>query len=210
MTDHVPSVGSPEFRDPSEQHAAPKFTEMETLGTVVRSRRTSMAVDPTTTVPDRLVSQLCELATWAPCHKRTWPWRFASLTGAARRRLGDTAADAMAARGDDEARVAKTRTKYERTPNVLVVGSAPGDTELRTVENRDAVAAAVQNLLLAATAAGVASYWSSCPKGADEAVAELCGFEPGTAIVAIVYLGWASGATVAVPPRPAPAIARLT
>lgn len=200
----------PDLRDPSEAHAAPKFEEMAVLGRLIRSRRTSMNVDASSPVPDRLVDQLCELATWAPCHKRTWPWRFASLTGAARRRLGDTAADAMAAHGDDPAKVDKTRTKYERTPNILVVGSAPGDTDLRDVENRDAVAAAVEHVLLGATAAGIASYWSSCPKGANDAVAALCGFEPGTHVVAIVYLGWATDTTVAVPARPAPPVTRLT
>ena len=65
----------------------------------------------------------------------------------------------------------------------------------------DAVAAGVQNLLLGATAAGLASYWGSCPKGANDVVAELCGFVPGTFVVAIIYLGWADG-DVAVPERP--------
>jgi nitroreductase len=210
MTENAMNPGSPQFNDPSERHLAPQFAEMATLGRVIRSRRTSMNVDASAPVSDRLIEQLCELATWAPCHKRTWPWRFASLTGPARRRLGDTVADAMAVHGDDTAKVTKTRTKYERTPNVLVVGSAPGDTELRTLENRDAVAAGVEHILLGATAAGVASYWSTCPKGANDAVAGLCAFEVGTTIVAIIYLGWASDTTVAVPNRPAPTITRLT
>ena len=75
----------------------------------------------------------------------------------------------MAARGDEPARVDKTRRKYLRAPGMLVVGSAAGDTPLRTIENRDAVAAGIQNVLLGATAAGLASFWSSCPKGAEEA-----------------------------------------
>lgn len=181
----------------------------EDLATTIRRRRTHMLVDRDRPVPTELVTELCELATWAPCHKRTWPWRFALFTGDARARLGEVAAAAMAERGDPEAKVAKTRTKYLRTPATLVVGSAPGDTPLRTAENRDAVSAGVQNLLLAATAAGLASYWSSCPKGADEAVAELCGFEPGTAVVAVVYLGW-SAADVAPVPRPPVQLTHLT
>jgi nitroreductase len=63
------------------------------------------------------------------------------------------------------------------------------------------VAAGVQNILLAATANGLASYWGSCPKGANEVVAELCGFEPGSIVVAIIYLGWATE-TVVAPERP--------
>jgi len=167
---------------------------------LARSRRTNMIVDQQP-VPRSLVEQLCELAQWAPNHKRTWPWRFAEFIDGGRAVLGEVIADAMAANGDDPAKVAKARTKYLRTPVVLVLGAAPGDSPQRTGENRDAVAAGLQNLLLGATALGIASYWGSCPRGANDAVAELCRFEPGTHVTAIVYLGWATGA-VAGPMRP--------
>ncbi len=144
-TSHVDSLTSDELRDPSELHTAPAFTEMQTIGRIVRARRTSMLVLPDEELPADLVQSLCDLAMWAPNHKRTWPWCFASFTGAGRSTLGTVIADAMAAHGDDEAKVAKARTKYTRTPNVLVVGSAPGDSPLRTAENRDAVAAGIQN-----------------------------------------------------------------
>ena len=74
---------------------------------------------------------------------------------------------------------------------------------MRTGENRDAVAAGIQILLLAATERGLASYWSTCPKGANDAVADLCGFESGTHISGLIYLGWATSTTEA-PQRPAP------
>lgn len=169
---------------------------------LVRARRTNMTVDRDRPVPHAIVEELCELAQWAPNHKRTWPWRFALCEGEGRARLGDVIADAMAERDDPPEKVAKTRTKYLRTPATLVVGSAPGDTVLRTFENRDAVAAGVQTLLLGATAHGLASYWGSCPKGAHDAVNRLCGFEDGTYVVAIIYLGWQAEPAVA-PDRPA-------
>jgi nitroreductase len=181
-----------------EQNGGVKPSELDDL---IRRRRTSMVVDRDRPVPAELVAELCELAQWAPNHKRTWPWRFALVTGDARARLGDAIADAMQAYGDPPEKVAKTRTKYLRTPATLVVGSAPGDTDLRTAENRDAVAAGIQNLLLAATARGLATYWGSCAKGANDVVAELCDFEPGTHISALIYLGWAAG-DAAPPPRP--------
>ena len=171
----------------------------------IRSRRTSMLVDKDRPVPDKLIHELCELATWAPNHKRTWPWRFAAITGPAQLRFGDTVAQAMAAFGDEPAKVDKARTKYARTPSVVVIGSTAGDSELRTIENRDATAAAVQNLMLAATARGLATYWGSCPKGANDPVAEFCGFEPDTAVVCIMYIGWATSA-VETPMRPQPSI----
>lgn len=162
------------------------------LNALIRSRRTSMLVDPNRAVPLEVVEQLCEVAQWAPNHKRTWPWRFALIHGEGRSRLGTAIADAMEVRGDPADKVAKARGKYLRTPATLVVGSAAGDSVDRTAENRDAVAAGIQNLLLAGTALGLATYWGSCPKGANDVVGELCGFEPGTHVSAIIYLGWAT------------------
>lgn len=175
--------------------------DLDAMAALIRRRRTSMLVDKERAVPRALVEQLCDLAQWAPNHKRTWPWRFAVIEGEGRARLGHVIAEAMAQRGDPAEKVAKARTKYTRTPSVLVVGSAAGDSELRTAENRDAVAAGIQNTLLGATAAGLASYWGSCPKGANDAVVELCGFEPSTFVAAIIYLGWAAS-EVAAPERP--------
>jgi nitroreductase len=173
------------------------------LAELIRRRRTSMLVDKQRPVPHALIRDLCELAQWAPNHKRTWPWRFAIADGEARARLGEVIAEAMQSHGDPPEKVEKARTKYLRTPVTLVVGSAPGDSPLRTAENRDATAAAIQILLLAATEQGLGSYWSTCPKGANDVVAELCGFEPGTHISALIYLGWAT-TTVESPGRPAP------
>jgi nitroreductase len=180
-------------------------SDLADLSDLVRRRRTSMLVDKQRPVPHQIICDLCELAQWAPNHKRTWPWRFAIADGEARARLGEVIADAMQMHGDPPEKVEKTRTKYLRTPVTLVVGSAPGDSPLRTAENRDAVAAAIEIMLLAATAQGLASYWGSCPKGANDAVVELCEFEPGTHISALIYLGWATS-TVESPGRPAPIV----
>ena len=175
--------------------------EMAGFAELARSRRTSIVVDKQRAVSRATIEQLCELAQWAPNHKRTWPWRFATAEHHGRARLGNVIADAMDLHGDPPEKIAKARTKYLRTPCVLVVGSAVGDSDTRTAENRDAVAAGVQNILLAATSIGLASFWGSCPRGANDAVAELCGFEPGTYVTALIYLGWATD-TVVAPERP--------
>ena len=167
-----------------------------------------MLVDKERPIPSDVIRELCELAQWAPNHKRTWPWRFAIAEGPARARLGNAVADAMQANGDPPEKVDKTRTKYLRTPATIVVGSAAGDSPQRSGENRDAVAAGIEIMLLAATAHGLASYWSSCPKGANDTVADICGFEPGTHITGLIYLGWATS-SIEPPSRPAPEIRHI-
>lgn len=181
--------------------------DFDAVARVISSRRTSMVVDPDRDVDDEVIDELLRLATWAPCHKRTWPWRFCVVRGDSRAALGATVADAMQRVGDPAPKVDKARTKYLRTPVVLVVGSAVGDTPNRTAENRDATAAAVQNLLLAATARGVATYWGSCPVGANDDVARFAGFDDGTSVVGLFYLGWSTASPEA-PERPAPVINR--
>ena len=121
---------------------------------------------------------MCELVTWAPNHKKTWPWRFALFTDHGRARLGDDDGRRHGrGRFGDEGKRLKTRTKYLRTPAVLVVGATPHDNSMLDLENRDAVAAGVQNLLLGATTIGLASFWSTPALTSPPRVLELCGFD---------------------------------
>ena len=173
------------------------------LSALVRSRRSSLLIDAQREVPRTVVEELLELLTWAPNHKRTWPWRLAVLTGDTRRTLGESIADVMAAQGDDAPKVEKTRTKYLRSPLVIAVGAAPGDSPERTAENRYAVAAGVQNMLLAAHAHGLAALWGSPMRGANATINTVCGFAPDTEVLGLIYLGWPTGA-VESPTRPAP------
>jgi nitroreductase len=176
--------------------------DLTRFGELVRARRTSLLVERDRPVPEDLVAGLCELATWAPNHKKSWPWRFALFTGDGRARLGDAFADDMTDREfGDEAKRAKTRTKYLRAPAVLVVGSAAHEHPTFHVENRDAVAAGIQNLLLGATAAGLASFWSTPPLADAGRVLTLAGFDPDVTMIGVLYLGWPSGAPE-VPRRP--------
>jgi nitroreductase len=179
---------------------------MADLYDVIARRRTSLRVDPDRPVPAELLQRLCVAAAWAPNHHRTWPWRFAVFSGDARRRLGEALAGYEEARGAAEAKVAKARTKYLRSPVVLAVGCAADPDPVTAMENRDAVAAAVQNLLLAATAEGLASYWGTGAVTEAPAVKALCGLEPADELVALVYLGWPVGLDPEAPARPEPEI----
>lgn len=176
--------------------------DFEGLAELIRSRRTSMFVDQSREVPGAVVEQLCELASWAPNHKKTWPWRFALFTGEGRQRLGETMVlDMIDADIGDDAKRAKTASKYLRTPATLVVGCEPHENEMLHQENRDAVAAAIQNLMLAATSLGLATFWSTPAVTSPPRVLELCAFGATDRVVGIVYLGWADAEPTA-PERP--------
>ena len=176
---------------------------------LARARRTHMLVDREREVPAQLIDRLCEVATWAPSHKRTWPWKFAACTGEARYRLGEAfVADMVDRDFGDEGKRAKTLTKYGRTPAVLVVGCAPHEKPSLHDENRDAVSAAIQNILLGATAAGLSSFWSTAPLIDSPRALTFCGFDADDRIIAVIYLGWPVS-TVEPPQRPPVDVAHL-
>lgn len=176
---------------------------------IASQRRSSLRVDPDKAVPDDLVDRLIVLAATAPNHKRTFPWRFRIVSGRARADLGEALAQDLIDAGQDEAKIEKARSKYLRAPVLIAVASIDGEDATMTAENRDAVSAAIQTLLLGATAAGLASYWSTGAAMTSVRLRDFCGFNATDTIVGLVYLGWPIGDP---PPidRPAPESLRIS
>jgi nitroreductase len=170
----------------------------QAVAETIRERRSNLNVDGERPVPRELIDELIELASAAPNHYRTNPWRFVVLTGPARARIGEIAADAVARQPDaKEAIVERQRVQFLRAPAVIVAAAAPDDDPIKHFENKHTVAAGVQNILLAATAHGLASAWRSGPAMVDPAVSApvkaVLGLDPGDEIVAFVYLGFPVG-----------------
>lgn len=192
----VPLVGAPPpVADPGDAAV---------LDRVIAARRTSLLIDPDSPVAVADVEALIAAATWAPNHKRTWPWRFTVISDGARDRFGAALAAAAEAAGAAPAAVEKVRGKYRRSPVVVLVWCRASEDPHRHAEDRDAVAAATQNLLLAATARGLASQWASLGEALVPAASEFADVDDDD-LVALVYLGWPTG-QVAVPPRPDPKV----
>lgn len=176
------------------------LVSLDDFAALVTARRTSLLLDADREVPGELIARLCELAMWAPNHKKTWPWRFASFTGEGRNRIGEAYFDDLVAAGADprHPKLTKTKGKYARAGAIVAVGSAPDDDASLDAENAYAVAAGIEHMLLGATAAGLGSFWGSPPLLEAPTALQLCGFEPGTKILALVYLGWPIGEMPAV------------
>ena len=172
------------------------------LAALIAARRSNIFIDAESVVSDTQIEQMLNAAQWAPNHKRTWPLRVAVVRGESRRGLGEVIADAMAARGDDEAKVTKTRTKYLRAPVVFVVASAIGETANETEENKYAVAAGIQNTLLMAEAMGLAALWSSPAKGANDAITTFCTMDNTDVVLGIIYVGNANKEAPSAPRPP--------
>ena len=174
--------------------------DFEAFATLVKARRTSLLLDAERPVPAALIAELCELAMWAPNHKKTWPWRFANFTGTGRNSIGEAYYEDLVAAGADprHPKVTKTKGKYARAGAIVAVGSARDFDETLDAENAYAVAAGIEHILLGATAAGLGSFWGSPPILDAPTVTALCGFEKDTKILGLIYLGWPIGEMPAV------------
>ena len=161
----------------------------EDLALLIQNRRSNLFIDANGSVLNEDIIAMTDAAQWAPNHKRTWPLRICAVTGDSRHQLGLVIADAMQQRGDDTAKVEKTRTKYMRAPLVLVVAYASGSSDTETTENSYAVAAGVQNMLLTAEARGYATLWGSPAKGSNDAITQFCGMNTSDTVLGLIYVG---------------------
>lgn len=167
--------------------------------------RRSVARVPNLAVTREDIEEVLRAALRAPNHHLTFPWRFVVLQGDARRALGEVHARAvMAARPELPASAfAKEAARLERAPVVIAcIARSTASDEVCRREDRDSVAAAVQNLLLAAHARGLATMWRTGAMVDAGAVRENLSCGPHDAILGFVYLGRADGAPKDATPRP--------
>lgn len=147
-------------------------------------------------VPRELIERLLSSAVQAPNHYKVRPWRFIVLTGDARKRLGEVMARSLEQRlpGVIEEALAVERAKPLRAPVIIAVGvEKPDDPRVLEIENVCAAAAAVENLLLAATALGLGAKWRTGKPAEDPAVKAFLGLEPDQHLIGLIYLGYPEG-----------------
>jgi nitroreductase len=143
------------------------------------------------------IERLLEAATHAPNHHKVQPWKFIVLAGKARERLGAVMAESLAGRLEEtasdkaQAVLNKERTKLLRAPVIIVVvAEPPHQPKVLEIENIEATAAAVQNMLLAAEELGLACMWRTGDAAYDPRVKQWLGLAPGEHIVSMLYVGF--------------------
>lgn len=143
------------------------------------------------------LERLLEAATHAPNHRKAEPWRFFVLAGKARNELGEIMAFSLATRLQEtmgektQAMLDKERNKPLRSPIVIVVASEhPTAPNVVAIENVEATAAAVQNMLLVAEEMGLACMWRTGDGAYDPHIKQWLGLSTEDAIVAFLYVGY--------------------
>lgn len=144
---------------------APNISDASLVNHIIRNRRSvfTQQFEPGKAIPDELIWQLLENANWAPTHKLTEPWRFTVYSGEGLKIL----AEQQAAIYKEFAGPKFKQGKYEQMQNVPLLCShviAVGmkrHNDIPEMEEVAAVACAVQNMHLTATAYGIGGYWST-------------------------------------------------
>jgi nitroreductase len=144
-------------------------------------------------LPREMIERLLHAAVQAPNHHQIRPWRFVVLTGKSRAALGEVMAQELKKKSPlvPEAGLEKERLKPLRAP-VLIAGGVDSavDPRVPQIENICAVAAALENLLLAAHALGLGAMWRTGQAARDPEVKKLLGFEPDQLVLGFVYIGY--------------------
>lgn len=179
--------------------------------TAIRTRRSvPRLAEP---APDAAaLHDLLAAAVAAPDHGQLQPWRFVVFTGEGRTRLGEVFAAAHEARepGLDPGVRDQTAGKPLRAPMVVAVICQPVSAEdawngksIPVWEQEAAVAAATQNLCLAAHAQGYGAMWRTGWFGDAPEVRQALALGPEDRVIGWVYLGTVPPTFNPAPKRPA-------
>ncbi|MEI6044827.1 MAG: nitroreductase [Chloroflexota bacterium] len=167
-----------------------------TVYEAIRARRSVGKMKPDRP-PREKIEHILEAATYAPDHHTVEPWRFFVISGKAREELGELFARRCSERlpeiASEKAQtlLAKERGKLLQAPVVIVVASVkPALPKVLDIENVEAVAAAIQNMLLTAQEEGLASIWRTGEVSYDPEVKAFFGLEPEEHLVGFIYLGY--------------------
>jgi F420 biosynthesis protein FbiB-like protein len=172
----------------------------------IRTRRSLRQLDPRP-VPRALLDEALALACLAPAPHHTRPWRYVIVSPERREALAETMGAAWRADlerdGHPEALIARLLRKSHRqitAAPALVLACLTHEglrdwPDERRARNEWAMAqqsigAGMQNLMLAAHALGLASYWISAPLFAPDAVREALSLPDAYVAQAFVVLGY--------------------
>jgi nitroreductase len=184
----------------SDSMSAPLSTDLaDVLFDAICNRRSMglsrLSPDP---VDRRLIERMLEAANWAPSHGDTEPWRFTVFAGEGRATLAAlfAAAHREETGGNTPEKASEGALKRAYAAPVWIsIGMSPArreDGSLLMSENEElmAVACAVQNLHLMASALGLAGMWHSKGLSVSPVVARGLGLEPPARLLGFFMCGW--------------------
>lgn len=146
-------------------------------------------------IEEKDIKEILACADWAPTHARTEPWRFFVLTGDNLKKFGEHHSELYWANADIETRTETKRAALLNMGNkashlIITIMRRTPEAKIIKAEEYAAVAAATQNLLLAATAKGMASFWSTGGMTHHQSMKMYLGMGEEDQMMGLIYLGY--------------------
>ena len=171
-------------------------TSFLTISEIIQKRRTTKPPQMNgKRIPDEQVKQLLELADWAPTHGYTEPWRFRVYAGDKVKDFCQTHADLYRAHTAPdkfmELKYEKLLHMGDKASHVIIACMRRGDLpKIPALEEIASTSCAIQNILLGATALGIASYWGSGGMAYQPAMKDFLQLREEDLVLGILYLGY--------------------
>jgi len=174
-----------------------KFNVSE-ITDVIRSRRTIFPKDFTERKVHReLVEKILNNALWAPNHGMTQPWRFKVFQGDALPELAERLAEIYKCITPQDLFLQRKFDNNKKRPLqssvVIAVCMEPGTKgSIPEIEEVEAIACAVQNMGLTATAYGLGTFWSTGKVIYSDELKEYLGLPDQGKCLGLIYIGYPS------------------
>jgi nitroreductase len=166
-----------------------------TISTIIKTRRSIKPVAMNgKKVPDYQVESLLELADWAPTHGFTEPWRFVVYGTASdfSHQHAELYKCSTPTENFDQAVYNKLYVQGDKASHVVIAIMKRGNLpKIAVIEELEAVSCAVQNILLGATALGIASFWSTGGMALRPPMKEFLKLGEYDHVIGVLYLGYA-------------------
>ena len=144
-------------------------------------------------VTDAELEVLYQAAMTAPDHGNLNPFRFLTIRGEARAKLGDVFAESALLRNPEleEALVEKDRAKPQRSPVLIAVIAkiVPDHPKAPRIEQVLTAGMAGYNMMLAARAGGLAAIWLTGAPSYDAHVLDALGVQSDEEMLGFIYVG---------------------
>ena len=138
------------------------------------------------------LDKLYQAAFRAPDHAWIRPWRYLTIKGQGLIELGDVFAQAGQLDNPDltEDQIAKIKSKPQRAPLMIVaIANLTEHEKIPKMEQRLAVGAGIQNILVAAYAMGLGAIWRTGAMAEHSHVKSKLGLANNEEILGFIYLG---------------------
>ena len=161
------------------------------IAQAIKKRRT-IHLFSKTRVPKEVIERSIVAANQAPCHRRTFPWRFTSLGINRRKRLCQLQLSLkFVDKPIDEISYKKIKDKILNPSHLLVATQLCTDNKVQKLEDYAACACAIQNLSLSLVSDGVGSKWSTGKITTDCNTYQIAEIDPSEEeIIGFIWIGY--------------------